>query len=177
MGFEERLDSHKGPIACCILSKQFYETDASRGFVRGYNMQIVRGSGPLGTAMAGFASGTIPWGKGHHEAFAKQFDHVAAIGIVGEDLPEEHNRVTLDPELGRMRCGFAPIGLQQQLSTEIPEELELSIGPSTARLQRTARLRTRVRRVTLRGLEPRDPRLQSATRRVRLCEPAGDLWR
>ena len=49
--------------------------------------------------MAGFASGTIPWGKGHHEAFAKQFDHVASIGIVGEDLPEEHNRVSLDPEL------------------------------------------------------------------------------
>jgi choline dehydrogenase-like flavoprotein len=98
-GFEERLDSHKGPIACCILSKQFYETDASRGFVRGYNMQITRGSGPLGTAMQGFATGTVPWGKGHHEAFAKQFDHTAAIGIVGEDLPEEHNTVTLDPEL------------------------------------------------------------------------------
>ena len=30
---------------------------------------------------------------------AKRFDHVAAIGIVGEDLPEEHNTVTLDPEL------------------------------------------------------------------------------
>ena len=39
--FDERLDSHKGPQACCILSKQFYETDLSRGFVRGYNMQIV----------------------------------------------------------------------------------------------------------------------------------------
>ena len=49
--------------------------------------------------MQGFATGTIPWGRGHHDAFAKQFDHVAAIGIVGEDLPEEHNRVTLDPEL------------------------------------------------------------------------------
>ena len=97
--FDERLDSHKGPQACCILSKQFYETDPSRGFVRGYNMQISRGSGPLTTAMAGLASGAIPWGEGHHEAFAAHFDHVAAIGIVGEDLPEEHNTVTLDPEL------------------------------------------------------------------------------
>ena len=97
--FEERLDSHKGPVASCILSKQFYETDASRGFKRGYNMQITRGSGPLGTAMQGLMTGTIPCGAGHHEAFAKRFDHVAGIGIVGEDLPEEHNRVTLDPEL------------------------------------------------------------------------------
>jgi choline dehydrogenase-like flavoprotein len=95
--FDERLDSHKGPQACCILSKQFYETDASRGFVRGYNMQIARGAGPLGTAMGGYVSGTIPWGPGHHEAFRQRFDHVASIGILCEDLPEEHNTVTLDP--------------------------------------------------------------------------------
>jgi choline dehydrogenase-like flavoprotein len=97
--FDERLDSHKGPAACCILSKEFYETDLARGFVRGYNMQITRGSGPLGTAMAGYSSGTIPWGPGHHEAFRKRFDHVASIGILCEDLPEEHNTVTLDPKL------------------------------------------------------------------------------
>ncbi len=95
--FDERLDSHKGPQACCILSKQFYETDQSRGFVRGYNMQIARGAGPLGTAMGGLMSGTIPWGPGHHEAFRQRFDHVASIGIVCEDLPEERNTVTLDP--------------------------------------------------------------------------------
>ena len=97
--FEERLDSHKGPQACCILSKEFYETDDSRGFLRGYNMQISRGTGPLNTAMAGFGNGTIPWGPGHHEAFARRFDHVASIGIICEDLPEECNQVTLDPEL------------------------------------------------------------------------------
>ncbi len=97
--FEERLDSHKGPAACCILSKQFYETDLERGFVRGYNMQVTRGSGPLTTAMTGYLSGTIPWGEGHQEAFAKRFDHVASVGIICEDLPEAHNTVTLDPEL------------------------------------------------------------------------------
>jgi choline dehydrogenase-like flavoprotein len=97
--FAERLDSHKGPAGCCILSKQFYETDTARGFVRGYNMQVSRGAGPLGTAMAGLMTGTIPWGPGHHEAFAKRFDHVASIGVLCEDLPEAHNTVTLDPEL------------------------------------------------------------------------------
>ncbi len=59
-------------------------------------MQIARGAGPLGTAMAGYLSGTIPWGPGHHEAFRQRFDHVASIGILCEDLPEEHNTVTLD---------------------------------------------------------------------------------
>jgi choline dehydrogenase-like flavoprotein len=97
--FAERLDSHKGPSACCILSKQFYETDESRGFVRGYNMQVSRGFGPLTTAMSGLATGKIPWGPGHHEAFAQRFDHIASIGVICEDLPETCNTVTLDPVL------------------------------------------------------------------------------
>ncbi|MDA1076634.1 MAG: GMC family oxidoreductase, partial [Proteobacteria bacterium] len=97
--FAERLDSHKGPQGCCILSKEFYETDLSRGFVRGYNMQITRGGGPLVTALQGLATGKIPWGPGHHEAFARRFDHVGSIGVLCEDLPEPHNTVTLDPDL------------------------------------------------------------------------------
>lgn len=97
--FEERLDSHKGPQGCCILSKEFYETDLSRGFVRGYNMQITRGAGPFNTAIQGYASGQIPWGPDHHKAFQRQFDHVASVGVLCEDLPERHNTVTLDPEL------------------------------------------------------------------------------
>ena len=97
--FEERLDGHMGPQGCCILSKEFYETDPSRDFVRGYNMQITRGSGPVSTALQGRTSGAIPWGAGHHQAFNKIFDHTASIGICCEDLPEEHNTVTLDPDL------------------------------------------------------------------------------
>ena len=62
-------------------------------------MQINRGAGPLNTAMTGYINGTIPWGPDHHDAFRQRFDHVAAIGIIGEDLPEEHNTVTLDPAL------------------------------------------------------------------------------
>lgn len=96
--FEERLDSHMGPRGCCILSKEFYETDESRGFVRGYNMQITRGPGPLGTALQGHATGEIPWGPGHHEAFDRLFDHTASVGVLYEDLPEEHNTVSLDSE-------------------------------------------------------------------------------
>jgi choline dehydrogenase-like flavoprotein len=95
--FAERLDTHKGPNSCCLLSKEFYETDPARGFVRGYNLQVIRGIGPLATAMSGFASGAIPWGTRHHEAFARRFDHLATIAAVCEDLPEPHNTVTLDP--------------------------------------------------------------------------------
>ena len=34
--FDEPLDGHMGPMGCSVLSHEFYETDLSRGFVRGY---------------------------------------------------------------------------------------------------------------------------------------------
>lgn len=97
--FEDNLESHLGPQGCCILSQEFYETDMSRGFVRGYTMQILRGAGPVETALSGIARREIPWGDGHHEAFAASFGHTAGMGIIVEDLPELHNTVTLDPAL------------------------------------------------------------------------------
>jgi choline dehydrogenase-like flavoprotein len=97
--FDEPLESHFGPQGCCILSQEFYETDRNRGFVRGYNMQITRGSGPIGTALNGMANGSIPWGASHHDEFARYYDRTVNLGICCEDLPEEHNTVTLDSEL------------------------------------------------------------------------------
>ena len=97
--FDEPLDSHYGPQGCCMLSQEFYETDPQRDFVRGYNMQITRGGGPVGTALNRLATGDIPWGAGHHEAFARYFDRTVSLGICCEDLPEQHNTVTLDPQL------------------------------------------------------------------------------
>jgi choline dehydrogenase-like flavoprotein len=97
--FDASLASHRGPMSCCILSQQFYETDRSRGFVRGYNMQITRGLGPVATARMGVARGDIPWGEGHHEVFARRYGRSINIGICCEDLPEECNMVTLDPAL------------------------------------------------------------------------------
>ena len=72
--FDEPLVSHFGPQGCCILSQEFYETDADKGFVRGYNMQITRGAGPVSTARNGIDTGTIPWGASHHDAFEKYYD-------------------------------------------------------------------------------------------------------
>ena len=97
--FDQPLASHYGPQGTCMLSQEFYETDAERGFVRGYDMQITRGGSAVQTAMGGLASGTIPWGEGHHDAFRRRYDRTVHLGICCEDLPEEHNRVTLDEEL------------------------------------------------------------------------------
>jgi choline dehydrogenase-like flavoprotein len=97
--FAESLDAHLGPHGSCILSQEFYETQPERGFVRGYTMQVLRGPGPIETAVTGVARREIPWGPNHHREFAARFGRTVGIAIIVEDLPEAHNSVTLDPDL------------------------------------------------------------------------------
>ena len=82
-----------------LWSKQFYETDPSRDFVRGYTLQFARGTGPVNEAVNSIAMGRLPWGRDHHHVYRQLYNHRLQIGIACEDLPEEHNRVTLDPVL------------------------------------------------------------------------------
>lgn len=95
--FEEALRSHEGPQGCCIFSQEFYETSSSRNFKRGFTFQVLRGPGPLETAMSGVSRKEIPWGEGHHEAFHRRFGRVVGMTAIIEDLPEPENRVTIDP--------------------------------------------------------------------------------
>jgi choline dehydrogenase-like flavoprotein len=93
--FHGRLDGHKGPFACAFASQEFIETDASRGFLRGYQMQALRGGGPVQTALGGYMA-RLPWGRAHHAAFARVFGHSVSVTVTAEDLPDPENRVTLD---------------------------------------------------------------------------------
>ena len=97
--FDEPLEGYKGATGCCIMSQEFYETDAARGFARGYSFEILRGLGPVFTALMGFGWGRLPWGADHHRSYAEIFDRTAGLVVIGEDLPEETNTVTLDPTL------------------------------------------------------------------------------
>ena len=97
--FDDVLDGHKGPTGCCIMSHEFYETDRARGFVRGYSFEMLRGLGPLSTALWGIQAGRVLPGADHHQAFGALFGHSAAIAAICEDLPEPENCVTLDPHL------------------------------------------------------------------------------
>jgi len=96
--FDEPMDGYRGP-SNCMWSQEFYETDASRGFVRGFTYEITRGRGPLATALTGVMSGRIPWGEDHHRRYRELFNRITGMVAICEDLPELHNTVTLDPEL------------------------------------------------------------------------------
>jgi choline dehydrogenase-like flavoprotein len=96
--FEQPL-SGRGPVGCSLWSHEFYRSDASRGFVRGYSFEAVRGLGPAQTALWGMVHGLVPWGEDHHQAFARVYDHTATLLGITEDLADEKNTVTLDPVL------------------------------------------------------------------------------
>ena len=97
--FEEELNGHLGPQPCLMWCQEFYETDTRRGFVRGYSFQMARGSDPIATALGGNLGNRVPWGQDHHGVYAQRHGHLARAVVIGEDLPEEHNRVELDPKL------------------------------------------------------------------------------
>ena len=79
-----------------FFSQQFYETDRDRGFVRGYSLMVYRPFGPASVAWGD--SEPVPWGSGHHDEMARRFGHSVGIAVMAEDLPEDVNRVELDPE-------------------------------------------------------------------------------
>jgi choline dehydrogenase-like flavoprotein len=91
--FAEQLDGHIGPMGNPLYSQQFYETDASRGFVRGYMLVGERTFGPLSHALS------VPWGSEHHRTMRRRFPHCAGVTVVTDDLPEESNRIELDAKL------------------------------------------------------------------------------
>jgi choline dehydrogenase-like flavoprotein len=97
--FDEPLEGFRGPHACCLTSQEFYETDLSRGFVRGYTFEVMRSLGPLTTALGGFEGKPVPWGQAHRNEFDRRFGRTVTIAAFCEDLPDPENRVELDPEL------------------------------------------------------------------------------
>ena len=97
--FEEEIESHKGPLACSITSYEHYETDTSRGFVRGFQLQLNRQLGPITTSLGGALEKPIPWGKYHHNEFDERLNKLIPIAALIEDLPELHNEVILDKNI------------------------------------------------------------------------------
>jgi choline dehydrogenase-like flavoprotein len=98
--FDHWMGTDEGVRGSTMLSQEFYESDPRRGFLRGYDMQVLgNGLVPLQAALGGLLGQRIAWGSGHHQEFRERFGHAVAISCMTDDLPEDHNQVTLDPKL------------------------------------------------------------------------------
>lgn len=92
--FDEPVRMYKAPPAHA-LTEEFYETDARRGFARGFAIQTV---GPLPIAFARqIAKAKGVWGWGLRREMM-DYNHWAGFGLLGEILPHAENRVTLSEE-------------------------------------------------------------------------------
>lgn len=98
--YEDELETWLGPSGQALQSMQFYETDTSRGFVRGAKWNLMPTGGPLTHTLwepgddwrAGF-------GPAFHTRLRTTFGRYTEWGITTEDLPEDHNEVVLDPDV------------------------------------------------------------------------------
>lgn len=91
--FDEMIRQYKAPPACGC-SEEFYETDPRNDYVRGFALQTVA---PLPIAMAHLlVEERVLFGEALIEAM-QDYNHYAAIGVLGELLPDERNRVRVHP--------------------------------------------------------------------------------
>ena len=95
--FDDPIRMYKAPPAHA-LTEEFYETDPKRDFARGFAIQTV---GPLPIAFAKqmiTAKGVWGWGMRRE---MMDYNHWAALGLLGEILPWADNRVQLADEKDR----------------------------------------------------------------------------
>jgi choline dehydrogenase-like flavoprotein len=91
--FPDALRQYKAPPPE-ISSEQFYETDESRGFARGFSIQTV---GPLPIDWAQHVLADGHWGHALRE-YMRDYNHWTTLGLLCELLPRAGNRVTLAGE-------------------------------------------------------------------------------
>jgi choline dehydrogenase-like flavoprotein len=77
-----------------VSSEQFYETEESRGFARGFSIQTVSPL-PIGWAEQVQAEGH--WGRDLRE-YMRDYNHWTVLGVLCELMPRAENRVTLADE-------------------------------------------------------------------------------
>jgi choline dehydrogenase-like flavoprotein len=103
--FDELIRMYKAPPANA-LTEEFYETDLKRDFVRGFGIQTV---GPLPIAFAKqMMSAQGSWGWGLRRVMM-DYNHWAALGLMGEILPHADNRVELAEEKDRFGIPVAKV--------------------------------------------------------------------
>jgi choline dehydrogenase-like flavoprotein len=88
--FPQLLRMYKAPPPE-ISSEQFYETDESRGFARGFSIQTIS---PLPIGWAEHVAAEGHWGQSLRE-YMRDYNHWTVLGVLCELLPQAENRVTL----------------------------------------------------------------------------------
>lgn len=93
--FDEPLGSWISGEKAGLISLEFLQTRAGRGFKRGVKLQLVTGPPPVVLAEGAVTGSRLNWGASHHAGFEARFDRICGFTVCAEDLPEDDNRITL----------------------------------------------------------------------------------
>ncbi len=91
--FEKPVHMYRGTTMAGIIRDEAHN-DPSRGFVAGYEMETLSLGLPF---MAAFLNPGA-WGREFTHSM-DQYAHMAGMWLVGEDMPRESNRITLNPDI------------------------------------------------------------------------------
>ena len=142
--FPKELKMYKAPPPE-VSSEDFYETDESRGFARGFSIQTV---GPLPIEWATHVLADGHWGASLRE-YMRDYNHWTVLGVLCELLPAPDNRVTLADERDQYGMPVArfdySLGGNDQMNiayaTRIVEEIwEGAAAQETIKIDRYAHL-------------------------------------
>ncbi|GAA1798893.1 FAD-dependent oxidoreductase [Planosporangium flavigriseum] len=101
--YDDDMEDWLGPTGEQLQSMQFYESDPSRGFLRGSKWILQATTGPLRTVdrwTKGEGVCDEPfWGTEFTRKMQESVGHMIQWLVMSEDLPEETNYVSLDPTL------------------------------------------------------------------------------
>jgi choline dehydrogenase-like flavoprotein len=122
--YDEDLQSWVGPNGQLIQSMEFYETDEARGFARGGKWSARPTGGPLNVMTA---YGGVIWGPDLHDRVSARVGRSIEWGMIADDLPEESNRVELDPALTD-RFGTPAPRLLYRMSENTLAMLDFHVG-------------------------------------------------
>ena len=101
--YDEEMEDWLGPAGTQIECMEFYETDRSRGFLRGSKWHVMGTGGPIEMANRWLIGEGVRdeqfWGEEFTRKMKQAVNHSIDWIIHVEDLPEETNAVSLDPAL------------------------------------------------------------------------------
>ena len=101
--YDEEMEDWLGPAGTQIECMEFYETDRSRGFLRGSKWHVMGTGGPIEMANRWLIGEGVRdeqfWGEEFTRKMKQAVNHSIDWIIHVEDLPDETNAVSLDPAL------------------------------------------------------------------------------
>jgi choline dehydrogenase-like flavoprotein len=96
--FEHPLNDYKGVVTGAGIV-DFVETDPKRGFYGGGRMTARGFDTPINYGLRGLQPGSARWGALYKKALLEEANHKMSVSCFVTMLPQETNRVDLDPDV------------------------------------------------------------------------------